>query len=106
MTRRTPGRTAGLDNRRSTRSPSFPSRNTPAMGGNDPDRYRLSGMRPCGGLVTVTKYGPDPVGWLGGDAGGWPGLAQLAAHDDGQVVTEAECFVPVVGDVRGRDFQL
>src|SRR5690348_9142309 len=60
MTRRTPGRTAGLDNRRSTRSPSFPSRNTPAMGGNDPDRYRLSGMRPCGGLVTVTKYGPDP----------------------------------------------
>jgi hypothetical protein len=32
-------------------------------------------------------------------------LAQVPADDAGQVVTDAQGFVPVVGDVRGRDLQ-
>ena len=39
MTRRTPGRTAGLDNRRPTRSPFRSMGNTPVPAGTDPDRY-------------------------------------------------------------------
>ena len=52
------------------------------------------------------QAGDVRVGRFGGDAGGWPGLAQLPGDDDGQVVGDAQGFVTVVGDVRGRDFQL
>src|SRR6266700_5158478 len=47
MTRRTPGRTAGYDNRRPIRSPFIPLRNTPITGWNKPDRYtsRLTAQR-------------------------------------------------------------
>ena len=55
-----PWRTAGLDNRRTTRDPSFHLRDTPTMPRNDTDRQGLPGMSSCGGLVTVTKYGSDP----------------------------------------------
>jgi hypothetical protein len=59
----------------------------------------------------VPEFGPPQqagyvgVGWFGGDVSGWPGLAELPADDDGQVVADAQCFVPVMGDVRGRDLQ-
>ena len=64
---------------------------------------------PSGGAAA--EFGPAEqagdvgVGWLGGDAGGWAGLAQPPTDDDGKVVADAQCFVAVVGDVRGGDLQ-
>ena len=45
------------------------------------------------------------VGGGGGDLAGRPGLAELAAGDDGKVVADAQRFVAVVGDVDGGDVE-
>ena len=50
MTTRTPGRTAGVDNRRPTRSPFLLQRNTPIMRQNGPDRYKPGTSRRKGSL--------------------------------------------------------
>ena len=69
----------------------------------DPDRVAICRSVPEFG--PAEQAGDVGVGWFGDDLGGWPGLAELAADDDGQVVADAERFVAVVGDVRGRDLQ-
>src|SRR5216684_1250958 len=80
MTNWTPGRTAGVDNRRPTRSPLLLQRNTPIMPQNDPDRY-VWPIPPRRGLVTVTKYGSDPLIWPHCSSLIWPHLVVCGAPE-------------------------
>src|SRR6266478_3401647 len=59
MTRRTPGRTAGFDNRRSTRSPFAYLSNTPITGQDR--QYRHTGRNTPTALVIITKCGAEPL---------------------------------------------
>ena len=73
--------------------------------------HELSDMDCAVGGCAVAEFGPAEqagdvgVGGFGADLAGWPGLAELPADDDGQVVADAQCFVSVVGDVCGGDLQ-
>src|SRR6266478_1072433 len=71
MTRRTPGRTAGFDNRRSTRSPFAYLSNTPITGQDR--QYRHTGRNTPTALVIITKCGAEP--------GEWPEILGAIWHD-------------------------